>query len=254
LVIEFEAEGTKLNKTHIWSSVNHTVTKQSYSNDIYLDLRDFCRENKNYIDELVFLLDGYNRFEWEEQDFYCVEYFESVKIALQKKKFINFSISNAQPPLSQYGLGIIERADLALQYLDSDELIPEDIIFRDTIIEVFTLLCMIDPEAVKTHIKSTIRVFGYPGILNTSDLEIKKMWKGIKRNLIKRKNENLSWLISLANIACRDVGFSQKIQDGIIHEKRGLNRQELFQRLNSYYSNENHVDSSIHKIFELEIF
>jgi Endonuclease NucS len=249
---EFKAEGTKLNEEYIWSSVNNTVIKQSYSSSICLNLNDFCREHKNYVNELALLLDGYNQFEWEEQDFYCLEYFENTKIALQSKRFINFS--NIQPPVAQYGLGIVERADLVLQYLDSDELSSEDIVLRNKIIEVFILLCMIEPEAVNTHIKLTIRVFGYSGILNTGDLEIKKMWEEIQRNLIEEKNENLIWLISLADAVCKDVDFSLKIKDGMIYKQQGLNRQKIFQKLNSYYSKGSHIDTSIFKMFELDIF
>jgi Endonuclease NucS len=217
IATEFKVEETKLNKTHIWSFINNTVKKESYSNSFYLTLHDFCKEHKSYVADLAFLLDGYRQFEWEGQDFYCIEYFNNIEIALQNKRFINFA--NIQPPLAQYGLGIIERADLVLQYLDSDELTPKDVIFRNKVIEVFTLLCMIEPEAVENHINLTISIFGYSGILNTSDPKIKEMWKEIQDNLIGIKDKDLSWLISLVDIICEDIYFSQIIKDGIIYRQ-----------------------------------
>jgi hypothetical protein len=248
---EFNIKNSSLEQTHFWSIEKDKVRRLTCSNNIYSNLTDFCNEYENYVDEICLLLDGYSQFKWEELDFYCVEYFQSVEIALQNQRFIN--LSNVQPPQTQYGIGIIERSDLVLKNIFSDDLMPEDVEFRNQIIKVFTLLFKLEPEVVESYVQSTVEVFGYTGLFNTVDQGILEMWQEIHEIIESQSSEDLIWLKSLAAFLCSDVESCQKIKDGLIYKEQGLERLEVFQRLNLDYSQTNSLDPGIRNIFELGI-
>jgi Endonuclease NucS len=244
----------KLEEKEFLTFQENKLIKELPSESKFSSFGKFCLNHVSYINKLAAILDSHEQFTWEDRDYYSIDYFDDVQSALKAGRFIN--CSNIQPPLVQYGIGVIERADLVLQYLQSGEYTKEDKILRAKIIDTFVLLCQLEPQNVEKHLKLTTCVFGYPGLLNTEDKMLKKMWKTIQTYFDKNEeNLELQWFKNLINALCVNKLFSQILSDGLLYAEQGLSRQEIYIQLNSDYAKRstNNPNPSVHKLFELEI-
>ena len=250
--VDFVIENEKVQEKDFFIFEKAQLVKKQYFETNFHSFEDFCSSHTSYINHLAELLDGRKPFNWEDRDYYCVDYFEAVQEALRNETFVSFS--NIQPPIVQYGIGIIERADLVLQYLQSGDYSKEDKILRRKIIDTFILLSRLHISAVEKHLQLSICVFGYHGLLCIEDKLIKKMWKIIRYEL--RNSDHISdksWLENLIDMMFESDFFSSILNDRILYSRQELERKVIFQKLNSDYSKFDIDSSFIRKFFDLGI-
>ncbi|MBV9576167.1 MAG: hypothetical protein JO149_06055 [Gammaproteobacteria bacterium] len=140
---------------------------------------------------------------WEKIDFYTENYYADVAKAIASNAFINED-SN-QPDYVQYGIGVIERADMAIRDSENKNIITSALKCLLTFFEK-------EPEYFALHLNRTIGTFTYSGILNTTIEDVKSFWYLIAENTQNSSHELYKWLSLLAVAAFKDTKMSEKFQ------------------------------------------
>jgi hypothetical protein len=141
--------------------------------------------------------------EWEKLSYLSADYYHHIQDAILNNTFINEN--NVQPDFVQYGVAIIERADLLLRDINQIDIFPD-------ILQCLTTFFDKEPHHFAYYLNRTINVFYYPGLLNSRNKAIKEFWGSIAKKTDDSPDKLYYWLHFLAVALDKDDEMGEKMQ------------------------------------------